>query len=91
MLCGVPVVTQRGSSFASRVAGSLLYDVGMMDNVCDTEEAYYQRALYLATHPEELANSKHHLSQVLESSWPRSDEDQSKEFFDTLKKIQTNA
>lgn len=90
LLCGVPVVTQRGSSFASRVAGSLLYDVGMMDNVCNTEEAYYQRALYLATHPEELANSKHHLSQVLESSWPRSDEDQSKEFFDTLKKIQIN-
>lgn len=87
LLCGVPVVTQRGSSFASRVAASLLHDVGMMDNVCETEEDYYQRALFLAQHPLELAKYKVHLNQVLKSTWPRSDEDQSKEFFDTLKKI----
>lgn len=87
LLCGVPVVTQRGSSFASRVAGSLLYDVDMMDNVCDNEQAYYERALFLAQHPEELLKCKTHLAQVLKTSWPRSDEDQSREFFDTLKKI----
>lgn len=87
LLCGVPVVTQRGSSFASRVAGSLLFDVGMMDNVTDDEEAYYQRALFLAQNPEQLANSKKHLYDVLQTAWPRSDEDQSKEFFETLKKI----
>jgi len=87
LLCGVPVVTQRGSSFASRVAGSLLYDVDMMNNVCDDEQSYYERALFLAQHPEELGKCKNHLAQVLKTSWPRSDEDQSKEFFDTLKKI----
>ena len=87
LLCGVPVVTQRGSSFASRVASSLLHDVGMLDNVCDSEESYFQRALFLAQHPEELLKSKTHLTEVLKTSWPRSDEEQSREFFDTLKKI----
>jgi len=87
LLCGVPVVTQRGSSFASRVAGSLLFDVGMMENVCDSEESYYERALYLALNPPELVKCRTHLRAVLDNSWPRSDEDQSKEFFDTLKKI----
>lgn len=87
LLCGVPVVTLRGSSFASRVASSLLYDVSMLDNVTNTEEDYYQRALFLASNPGELDQQRAHLRGVLATSWPRSDEDQSREFFDTLKQL----
>jgi predicted O-linked N-acetylglucosamine transferase (SPINDLY family) len=87
LLCGVPVVTLRGSSFASRVASSLLYDVGMTENVCDTEEEYYQKALFLALNPDKLKQNKSHLARVLETTWPRSDEEQSREFFDALKRV----
>jgi predicted O-linked N-acetylglucosamine transferase (SPINDLY family) len=87
LLCGVPVVTLRGTSFASRVASSLLSDVDLMENVCETAETYYTRALELAQSPEELARSKAKLHLALTHSWPRSDEEQSREFFDTLKKI----
>jgi predicted O-linked N-acetylglucosamine transferase (SPINDLY family) len=87
LLCGVPVVTLRGSSFASRVASSLLNDVDLMENVCETEQAYFQRALELAQNPQELNRSREKLAHALKGTWPRSDEDQSKEFFDSLKKI----
>ena len=87
LLCGVPVVTLRGSSFASRVASSLLNDVDMMENVCETESEYYQRALQLALDSQQLLISKQKLSHALKEFWPRSDQDQSNEFFETLKKI----
>jgi predicted O-linked N-acetylglucosamine transferase (SPINDLY family) len=37
---GVPVVTLRGRTFASRVAGSLLHAVGLDELVCDTVPQY---------------------------------------------------
>jgi len=87
LLCGVPVITLRGSSFASRVASSLLNDVDMLENVCETESEYFQRALQLALDPQQLLISKTKLSVALKEFWPRSDEDQSNEFFEALKKI----
>ncbi len=40
LLAGVPVVTMSGTSFASRVAASLLRDVGMKGAVCEDLQQY---------------------------------------------------
>ena len=45
---GLPVVTRRGESFASRVGASLLRAVGLEDWVADDDEGYVQRVLSLA-------------------------------------------
>ncbi len=45
---GVPVVTLRGQTFASRVAASLLHEVGAPELVCDEVAGYEALALRLA-------------------------------------------
>jgi protein O-GlcNAc transferase len=55
---GLPVITKIGSSFASRVASSLLHAVGMADLVTATPEGYEQLALDLALHSQKLAAVK---------------------------------
>src|SRR5262249_22779972 len=52
---GLPVLTCRGESFASRVAASLLNTVGLPELVTDSLEDYTARALHLAHSPDELA------------------------------------
>ncbi len=44
---GVPVLTLAGRSFASRVCGSLVRAAGLPELVCDTPEAYVERAAEL--------------------------------------------
>lgn len=44
---GVPELTIAGHSFISRVAGSLLHNTGLPELVCDTLDAYEQRAISL--------------------------------------------
>ncbi|MBF0159882.1 MAG: tetratricopeptide repeat protein [Magnetococcales bacterium] len=54
---GVPVLTCPGHTFASRVSVSLLQAIGLQDEgliVADLDQ-YRQRALQLATHPDQLA------------------------------------
>src|SRR5262249_51097284 len=45
---GVPVLSCRGDSFASRVGASLLTAAGLPDLICGTLEEYRSRALQLA-------------------------------------------
>lgn len=45
---GIPVVTLCGSSFSSRVALSLLYDLGMPELSCHSQNEYYKLALRMA-------------------------------------------
>lgn len=45
---GVPLVTLSGRSFASRVCGSLLRAAGLPELVCETPEAFVERAIALA-------------------------------------------
>lgn len=56
--CGVPVVTCKGGSFASRVASSLLQAVGMPELVTTSLEDYETLALKLARDPALLAGIK---------------------------------
>lgn len=51
---GCPLVSCAGSTFASRVAGSLLLNAGLPELVVDTLDAYEKLALDLALAPEKL-------------------------------------
>jgi predicted O-linked N-acetylglucosamine transferase (SPINDLY family) len=51
---GVPVVTKKGNTFASRVAASLLEAIGLPDLISHTDEEYEELAFHLATEPARL-------------------------------------
>src|SRR6267378_8113477 len=59
---GLPVLTCAGTTFAGRVAGSLLHAVGLPELVATTPEAYEQMAIDLANDPEKLAVIKRTLA-----------------------------
>ena len=52
---GLPVLTYKGKSFASRVAASLIKAAGLPELVQDSEESYIQTAIDLAKNGEQLA------------------------------------
>jgi predicted O-linked N-acetylglucosamine transferase (SPINDLY family) len=62
---GLPVLTLCGSTFASRVAGSLLSCLGLESLITTTPEAYRQRAIELAQQPARLSQIKGHLQHQL--------------------------
>ncbi len=68
---GLPVLTLRGSSFASRVATSLLYDVGLQDLTCSDVDEYKLKALKISsnsdihTHYVNILNNK-----IKNNIWP---------------------
>ncbi len=64
---GLPVVTCLGSSFAGRVAGSLLNAAGLPELVTETLEDYESLALKLALDPALLAAIKAKLARNRES------------------------
>ena len=55
---GLPVLTVKGDSFASRVAASLLNAAGMPDLIVESIDAYESLALDLARNPAALAMVK---------------------------------
>lgn len=55
---GVPVLTLSGRGFAARVCGSLVRAAGLSEMVCDTAEAYVERAVALAGDRAEVARLK---------------------------------
>jgi predicted O-linked N-acetylglucosamine transferase (SPINDLY family) len=59
---GLPVLTQMGQSFASRVAASLLNAIGLPELITATPESYEALAIELAKHPEKLAAIKDKLA-----------------------------
>ncbi len=65
---GVPVLTLRGQSFASRVASSLLNTIGLPELIANTEEEYQAIAIQLATTPKLLDALKLRLSNNLQNS-----------------------
>jgi len=65
---GVPVLTCRGSTFAGRVAASLLSAAGLSQLVTETPKDYEAVALRLARDPEMLATVKALLKKTRDSS-----------------------
>jgi predicted O-linked N-acetylglucosamine transferase (SPINDLY family) len=51
---GLPVLTLRGRSFASRVAASLLQAISLPELITDTQSEYENEAIKLAVNPEQL-------------------------------------
>lgn len=60
---GVPVLTQIGETFASRVAASLLTAVGLSELITTSSQAYERAAIHYAQAPEALAAIKTTLQQ----------------------------
>ena len=58
---GLPVLTQMGESFASRMAASLLNAVGLPELITTTSNAYEALAIALANHPPQLQAIKNTL------------------------------
>jgi len=59
---GLPLVTIKGKSFASRVAASLLNACDLQDLITESPEAFIEKAVLLATNPTILTNYRTHLS-----------------------------
>lgn len=51
---GIPLITLRGASFASRVASSLLKELGLVELVTDNLADYTKLAIHLGSDPREL-------------------------------------
>lgn len=58
---GLPVLSIMGKSFASRVASSLIYAAGIPELVVETEEAYVDLAVDLASNPDKLNTFRNRL------------------------------
>jgi predicted O-linked N-acetylglucosamine transferase (SPINDLY family) len=70
---GLPVVTLCGNSFASRVAGSLMHDIGVNDLVSDSLQQYHDKALMFATNQDVRVSIENVLRHKLtEKKWPPS-------------------
>jgi predicted O-linked N-acetylglucosamine transferase (SPINDLY family) len=59
---GLPVLTMRGSSFAGRVAASVLTSAGLPELVTNSPEEYEKLALQLAAEPAQMAAIKRKLA-----------------------------
>ncbi|MEX0959853.1 MAG: tetratricopeptide repeat protein [Burkholderiales bacterium] len=60
--CGVPVITVPGDTMPSRVGASLLNAIGLPELICKDWTEYEEKAVWLATHPEELVALKRKLA-----------------------------
>jgi predicted O-linked N-acetylglucosamine transferase (SPINDLY family) len=65
---GLPVVTKKGATFASRVAASLLQAIGLPDLITHTDEEYEELAYRLATEPALLGEVRERLISNRKSS-----------------------
>jgi predicted O-linked N-acetylglucosamine transferase (SPINDLY family) len=58
---GCPLLTLRGETFASRVGASLLSAVGMSELICESVDAYVDKAIELASDAVERQRLREHL------------------------------
>ncbi|MGH8288857.1 MAG: tetratricopeptide repeat protein [Steroidobacteraceae bacterium] len=65
---GLPILTLRGETFASRVGASLLEAVGLPELIASTQERYERLAVELASDPKLLAGIRTKLAHELPSS-----------------------
>jgi predicted O-linked N-acetylglucosamine transferase (SPINDLY family) len=66
---GLPVLTCPGSTFAARVAASLLTNIGLPELIANSEKEYERRAIHLAQHAEELRELRTRLA-ANRTHWP---------------------
>ena len=59
---GLPILTLKGKSFASRVAASLLTAINLPELITNSQEEYEAMAIELATNPQKLASIRGNLA-----------------------------
>ncbi|BAI71349.1 hypothetical protein AZL_007110 [Azospirillum sp. B510] len=62
---GLPVLTRRGTTFAGRVAASLLRAAGLPELIVEDQQAYEAAAISLARSPGRLRDLRHRLARAL--------------------------
>ena len=65
---GIPIVTLKGKSFASRVTASILNQVDMTQLVTDSVEKFEEKAIELATNKEKLKEIKENIKKSVQDS-----------------------
>ena len=65
---GLPVLTKIGQSFIARVSASLLTSIGLPELITYSESEYEEKALYIASNPEEILRLKSKLNKQKETS-----------------------
>jgi uncharacterized protein (TIGR03032 family) len=60
---GLPLLTKLGDTNASRMGASICAAAGLENLICDRAETYIQKAIHLATHPQELAEIRDRLQE----------------------------
>ncbi|WP_319525224.1 tetratricopeptide repeat protein [uncultured Desulfosarcina sp.] len=58
---GIPVITMKGTHFASRMSASILNAIGMEDLVCEFQDTYKKKAIELGNNPIEIKTLKDRL------------------------------
>jgi predicted O-linked N-acetylglucosamine transferase (SPINDLY family) len=85
LISGLPVVSICGGSFASRVASSLLHDVGLSELECKDFLQYYKMIFNLATNKHNYLFQKEILIERINSKkWPINSKNQALAFMDIL-------
>ena len=65
---GLPVLTKIGESFAARVSASLLTSIGLPELITHSEKEYEEKALKIASNPNELIRLKSKLNKLIKTS-----------------------
>ena len=65
---GLPVLTKIGESFAARVSASILTSIGLPELITYSEKEYEEKALNIATNPNELIRLKSKLNRSIKTS-----------------------
>ena len=59
-----PVLTLSGETFASRVAGSILSNIGCKELITQNEKDYYEKAIFLYQNPNKLLALKKQMKSI---------------------------
>ena len=65
---GLPVLTKAGQSFSARISASILTSMGLPELITYSESEYEEKALYIASNPEEILRLKAKLNKLKETS-----------------------
>lgn len=65
---GLPVITCSGKTFASRMAGSLLHNIGLDELICNTLTEYEEKSVFFHKNLEALAIIKEQLGNSLKTA-----------------------
>ncbi len=59
---GLPLLTLRGSTYVSRMAGSLVHCIGLDQLICHSHDEYRQKAIHFANNRDELTTIRQQLA-----------------------------